>query len=144
VKRLRIILHGKINNLTFRHCHARRRDRIANLDASVKSRKPPFSSFRRKPESSKFKNFWIPDQIRYDGFGTFYDNANLETIKIQICCHIFLSAPMFSIKYTVTGIRPEFVTGIRPEFVTGIPIRISITFSSPFSARCHKIPIGLF
>jgi len=38
-----------------------------------------FPSFRRKPESSKSNYFWMPDQVRHDGFGTFY-----ETVKIQI------------------------------------------------------------
>jgi len=30
-------------------------------------------SFRRKPESSKFNYFWMPDQVRHDGFETFYE-----------------------------------------------------------------------
>ena len=36
------------------------------------------TSFRRKPESSKFNYFWMPDQVRHDGFGTFY-----EIVKIR-------------------------------------------------------------
>jgi hypothetical protein len=27
---------------------------------------PIFLSFRRKPESSKFNRFWMPDQVRHD------------------------------------------------------------------------------
>jgi len=34
------------------------------------------SSFRQKPESSKFDRFWMPDQVRHDGFGTFYETVN--------------------------------------------------------------------
>ncbi|MEA1949399.1 MAG: hypothetical protein U9N83_19130, partial [Thermodesulfobacteriota bacterium] len=44
------------------------------------------SSFRRKPESSKFNYFWMPDQVRHDGFGTFY-----ETVKLNSA--IYLSNP---------------------------------------------------
>jgi hypothetical protein len=29
-----------------------------------------------QPESSNFNKFWMPDQVRHDGFGAFY-----ETIK---------------------------------------------------------------
>jgi hypothetical protein len=29
-----------------------------------------------KPESSKFNYFWMPDQARHDGFGTFYEFIN--------------------------------------------------------------------
>ncbi len=36
------------------------------------------SSFRRKPESSKSNYFWMPDQVRHDGFGTFYEFINLS------------------------------------------------------------------
>jgi len=52
------------------------------IDGYVNSRNMPDRSFRRTPESSKFNTFWMPDQVRHDGFGTFY-----EFIKInhQIC-----------------------------------------------------------
>jgi len=43
------------------------------IDKLVKSQKTPFLSFRRKPESSNFNMFWIPDQIRHDVSGTFYE-----------------------------------------------------------------------
>ena len=36
------------------------------------------TSFRRKPESSKFNYFWMPDQVRHDGFGTFYEIVKVE------------------------------------------------------------------
>ncbi|MEA1946268.1 MAG: hypothetical protein U9N83_03075, partial [Thermodesulfobacteriota bacterium] len=39
-----------------------------------------FLSFRRKPESSKFNGFWMPDQVRHDGFGTFYETININWI----------------------------------------------------------------
>jgi hypothetical protein len=26
-----------------------------------------------KPESSNFNKFWMPDQVRHDGVGTFYE-----------------------------------------------------------------------
>jgi len=32
----------------------------------------PNPSFRRRPESSKFKYFWIPDQVRDDSYETSY------------------------------------------------------------------------
>ena len=35
-------------------------------------------SFRRMPESSNFNKFWMPDQVRHDGFGTFYENVKLN------------------------------------------------------------------
>jgi hypothetical protein len=31
-----------------------------------------FSSFRRKPESSRFDPFWMPDQVRHDDLGISY------------------------------------------------------------------------
>ena len=37
--------------------------------------KVPNSSFRRKLESSKINKFWIPDQVRHDEQGTFYETA---------------------------------------------------------------------
>jgi len=39
------------------------------------------TSFRRKPESSKFNYFWMPDQVRHDGFGTFYEIVNFISVK---------------------------------------------------------------
>ena len=43
------------------------------------------SSFRRKPESSKFNYFWMPDQVRHDSFGTFYETINFdEFVKSRI------------------------------------------------------------
>jgi len=39
-------------------------------------------SFRRKPESSKSNYFWMPDQVRHDGFGAFYEIINVyELVK---------------------------------------------------------------
>jgi len=37
------------------------------------------SSFRRKPESSKFNYFWMSDQVRHDSFGTFYETIKFES-----------------------------------------------------------------
>jgi len=34
-----------------------------------------------RPESSKLNTFWIPDQARYDGFGTFYESIKLSYLK---------------------------------------------------------------
>jgi hypothetical protein len=31
-----------------------------------------------KPESSKFNYFWMPDQVRHDGFGTFYEGISFS------------------------------------------------------------------
>ena len=39
------------------------------------------TSFRRKPESSKFNYFWMPDQVRHDGFGTFYEIVMVASRK---------------------------------------------------------------
>ncbi len=49
-----------------------------------KVKKYHFSSFRWKPESSKFNNFWIPDQARYDSFGTFYECINFAIQSLLI------------------------------------------------------------
>jgi hypothetical protein len=35
-------------------------------------------SFLRRPESSDFSMFWMPDQVRHDEFGIFTDHENLE------------------------------------------------------------------
>ncbi len=48
---------------------------------SQKVAKHVFMSFRRKPVSSKFDDFWMPvedpdfsgDQVQHDGFRTFYE-----------------------------------------------------------------------
>jgi len=42
-----------------------------NLDGLVKSQKNNLLSFRRKPESSNFNMFWMPDQVRHDGIRLF-------------------------------------------------------------------------
>ena len=49
------------------------------FDGFVKRRKIHIPSFRRKPESSHFNMFWMPDQVRHDDSETFY-----ESIKFQI------------------------------------------------------------
>jgi hypothetical protein len=36
------------------------------IDEFVKSQKVNLLSFRRKPESSDFSMFWMPDQVRHD------------------------------------------------------------------------------
>ena len=36
--------------------------------------------FRFIGESSKFNYFWMPDQVRHDGFGTFYEFINGEPL----------------------------------------------------------------
>ncbi|MGD9383870.1 MAG: cobalt transporter CbiM, partial [Desulfobacterales bacterium] len=41
------------------------------------------SSFRRKPVSSKSKYFWMPDQVRHDGSGTFYEFIKVNYKKIK-------------------------------------------------------------
>ena len=51
---------------------------MTKIDGSVKVGFPGFPSFRRKPESREFNRFWMPDQVRHDDSGTFY-----EIIKIQ-------------------------------------------------------------
>jgi len=57
-----------------------------NFDGLVKS--PDFSFFvipapdrvrgKLQRESSDFNNFWMPDQVRHDAPGAFYDFINLE------------------------------------------------------------------
>ena len=42
-----------------------------------------------KPESSNFNAFWMPDQVRHDGFGTFYEAINILFI-LFLEYHIFL------------------------------------------------------
>jgi hypothetical protein len=58
------------------------------LDGFVKVRIRPISSFRRRPESSRFNNFWIevyPDnvgnQVRDDDQTTFYELIILKKQK---------------------------------------------------------------
>jgi hypothetical protein len=41
-------------------------------------------SFRRRPESSEFNKFWMPDQVRHDGFETFYEHVNDDGQKKRI------------------------------------------------------------
>jgi hypothetical protein len=36
------------------------------------------TSFRRKPESSDFNMFWMPDQVRHDEFGLFTRPSTLN------------------------------------------------------------------
>ncbi|MGD9357559.1 MAG: hypothetical protein PVH85_01710, partial [Desulfobacterales bacterium] len=53
----------------------------------INSQKVGFSdltSFRRRPESSKFKGFWIPDQVRHDGRWTFYGTVKIEELSFVI------------------------------------------------------------
>jgi hypothetical protein len=38
----------------------------SKIDEFVKSQKINSLSFRRKPESSVFSKFWMPDQVRHD------------------------------------------------------------------------------
>jgi len=48
----------------------------AILMNSQKIGNSPFLSFRRMPESSDINKFWMPDQVRHDDFGTFYETVN--------------------------------------------------------------------
>ncbi|MEA3417324.1 MAG: RsmD family RNA methyltransferase [Thermodesulfobacteriota bacterium] len=59
-------------------------------DKLVKSQKIPFPSFRRKPESSKFNKVWMPDQVRHDVFGTFYDAIKSDKAAFNL---IFIDPP---------------------------------------------------
>jgi hypothetical protein len=44
---------------------------LIKIDGPAKVAFPVFLSFRRKPESSQFNMFWMPDQVRHDDLGTF-------------------------------------------------------------------------
>jgi len=55
--------------------------KLLNLDGLVKSQNFNLASFRRRPESSVFNMFWMPDQVRHDESGTFYETINLEKEK---------------------------------------------------------------
>ena len=52
-----------------------------------------FQSFRRTPESSNFNMFWMPDQVRHDDSGTFYETVKIDLLKNQkgdnhdFCCN---------------------------------------------------------
>jgi hypothetical protein len=48
------------------------------IDEFVKSQKINFLSFRRKPESSDFSTFWMPDQVRHDECGLFTRPSKLK------------------------------------------------------------------
>jgi hypothetical protein len=51
------------------------------IDELEKGENPFKTSFRRKPESNYF---WMPDQVRHDGFGTFYEYIKIEQISRRI------------------------------------------------------------
>jgi len=61
--------------------------RIVNLkpkfDGFVKSQKMHILSFRRKPESSNFSMFWMPDQVRHDEFGLFTESSSLDSSNLD-------------------------------------------------------------
>ncbi|MEA3429150.1 MAG: RsmD family RNA methyltransferase [Thermodesulfobacteriota bacterium] len=85
-------------------------DIIKNLnciksDKLVKSQKKPFPSFRSRIKcgincsrarsealalSSKFNKFWMPDQVRHDVFGTFYDAIKSDRAAFNL---IFIDPP---------------------------------------------------
>ena len=48
------------------------------FDKLVKSRKSLKTSFRRKPESSDFSMFWMPDQVRHDELGLFTKSSTFD------------------------------------------------------------------
>jgi hypothetical protein len=52
-----------------------------SFDGLVKSQKMHILSFRRKPESSNFNMFWMPDQVRHDEFGLFTESSVLQMLK---------------------------------------------------------------
>ncbi len=41
----------------------------------------PFSSFRRRPESGHFNNFWIQGQVRDDDGGAFYEAMTKDEVR---------------------------------------------------------------
>ncbi|MGB2928067.1 MAG: hypothetical protein WBB70_04050, partial [Desulfobacterales bacterium] len=47
------------------------------VDNLVKSRKSLKTSFLRKPESSDFSMFWMPDQVRHDELRLFTKTSSL-------------------------------------------------------------------
>ena len=42
----------------------------------------------RPPQSSKSNYFWMPDQVRHDGFGTFYELIDLQ-FSFFTAVHLF-------------------------------------------------------
>ncbi len=57
----------------------------SKLDELVKSPKIPFSSFRRKPESSHFNSFWTPAFAGVTELGLFTKPSKLdELVKSRI------------------------------------------------------------
>ena len=64
-----------------RFAFCNREKELEGRDADMNSqrvKKAPNPSFRRKPESSEFKYFWIPDQVRDDGDEVFYEFITIE------------------------------------------------------------------
>ena len=61
-----------------------------NDDGLVKSQKNNLLSFRRKPESSNFNMFWMPDQVRHDGIRLFTRASMIDTKNSGL----FLQKPM--------------------------------------------------
>jgi hypothetical protein len=55
--------------------------KLLNIDGLVKSRKIPFSSFRRKPESSHFNSFWTPTFAGVTEMGLFTTPSILKEWK---------------------------------------------------------------
>ena len=49
---------------------------LHNYDGFVKSRESLENVIPAKAGISKFNYFWMPDQVRHDGFGTFYEIVN--------------------------------------------------------------------
>ena len=63
-----------------------------NVKSTRKSQKIPFLVIpaphqvrdKLQPESSKFNNFWMPDQVWPDGSRTFYEFNNYPLINIKV------------------------------------------------------------
>jgi len=93
------------------------------------------SSFRRKPESSKFNYFWMQDRVRHDGFGTFY-----ETIKAIM----FVNYPNI-IQALIAETESDRLRCLDlSSFVTSLPLKevyekidSSMTFFSVYIAMEH-------
>ena len=98
----------------------------------VKSQKNNLLSFRRKPESSNFNMFWMPDQVRHDGIRLFTRASRLQASKWVVAGIIFLLLLFSSCSKKIPEQRfvtenaqyDLLITGVTSEFKADIISRI--------------------
>ncbi len=82
----------RISKFFYHFCDSKFLVRYSILMVSQKVEKHVSMSFRRKPESSKFNDFWMPvkdpvlsgDQVRHDAYRTFYEFINIQNFNFSL------------------------------------------------------------